>query len=128
MSPLMEYAHVDWGYRNPFSLENYSKERGIHGSALREGWENIVNKSWSELVSMKDDELPEYWFTMVQSYRSRMRTERYNWDTRNYEQIPITIDVVKDMVYGDVYRQAKPFKVEEVELGLAFKNNRYHSW
>jgi hypothetical protein len=128
MSPLMEYAHVDWAFRNPFSLENHSKKHRILESAPEKGWGDIVGKSWSELVSMKSDEIPEYWFTMVQSYRSRMRTERYNWDTKQYEQIPITIETVKNMVYDDVYKQVKPFKVEKVELGLAFKNNRYHSW
>jgi hypothetical protein len=128
MLPLMDYKHIQWHFRNPFSLHRYNKIVGILGPQPEEGWEDVVNKSWSELVSMKGDELPEYWFNMAKSYRSRIRTERYNWETKRYEEIPLDINKVKSMIYDDVYKQALPFKVEEVELGIAFKNNKYYSW
>jgi len=123
MAPLMEYKHVSWGYKNPFAL---NKMLG-HDNVDQE-WKDVVNKSWSELVSMKGDELPEYWFNMAQSYRSRIETKKYNWDTKQYEMLPITAQKIKTLIYDDVYRQALPFKVEDVELGVAFKNNKYYSW
>jgi hypothetical protein len=126
MLPLMEYKHVLYAYKNPFNLNKWGK--WDTNANPDEGYKDIVNKSWSELVSMKGDELPEYWFNMAQSYRSRMETRKYNWDTKQYEDVPINFQRVKKAVYDDVYRQAKPFKTEDVELGKAFKNNKYHSW
>jgi hypothetical protein len=128
MSPLMEKKHVDHRYRNPFSLKEYTNTYGAYGVQPEEGYKDVVNKSWSELVSMKGDELPEYWFNMAQSYRSRMETSRYDWETKQYEEVPITPQRIKDAIYKDVYREAMPFKTEEVELGIAFKNNKYYSW
>ena len=57
-----------------------------------------------------------------------MTPQRYNWKTKQYEDVPINLQRVKDAIYNDVYRQAKPFKTEDVELGKAFRNNKYHSW
>lgn len=123
MLPLMELKNVHWAYKNPFNL-NKIEPTEDHPHE----WKDVVGKSWAELVSMKGDELPEYWFNMAQSYKSRMKTQRYNWETRQYEDVPINLQHVKNAVYDDVYRQAKPFKTEDVELGKAFKNNKYHSW
>ena len=126
MLPLMELKNVSYAYRNPFSLSKMGKWGS--NSKPEEDYKDVVNKSWSELVSMKGDELPEYWFNMAQSYKSRMTPQRYNWKTKQYEDVPINPQRVKDAIYNDVYRQAKPFKTEDVELGKAFRNNKYHSW
>lgn len=122
MAPLMDYKHIGWSYKNPFTLNKKLKQ-----DVDRE-WEEVVSKSWSELVSMNGDELPEYWYNMAQCYRSRIETRKYNWDTKEYETLPITTEKVKSLIYDDVYRQALPFKVEDIELGVAFKNNKYQSW
>jgi hypothetical protein len=128
MLPLIEKKYLDYRYRYPFNLKNYNKEVETLGPKPEEGYEDVVNKSWTELVSMKGDELPEYWFNMAQSYKNRVETRRYNFETREYEDIPSTTQRIKGAIYEDVYRQVKPFKVEEVELGVAFKNNKYCSW
>ena len=126
MAPLIEKNHnLMYSFRYPFNLKNYNEA----GSAEWEGnWKNIIGKTWKELVSMKGDELPDYWYDMAQSYRSRLTTQIYNWDTRSYENVPINAKKIARLIYDDVYRQAKPFSIEEVELGKPFKNNKYHSW
>lgn len=128
MLPLIEKPpkYRAYGYCLPFGLNDlsdYNLNNLNNGELL-----NIANKSWEELIAMDGDELPEYWFFMVECYKQKLTHQGYNWQTKTEFVIHPTPERIRKAIIADVYKQAKPLKIEDVELGKPFRNNKYHNW
>lgn len=90
---------------------------------FKSSWGDILDTHWEDFVTLKNpNEIPESWLDAVARYAYKLN--RYNWSTRANE---VNEKGLIPKIQRDAYRQAKPFKIEEVPLG-ELSNDPYKSW
>jgi hypothetical protein len=123
MLPLVEKDSKGWYGMTPLSLHDVDPDNVYGNSELRKV---CCGKTWRELVGAKD-EVPDYWFKLVQYYKSKCARQTYNFETREYEDIHASAQAVMNYIAREVYRQELPFHEEVVELGKRTFDT-YRNW
>jgi hypothetical protein len=98
----------------------------VYGNVLGGYTKDLI--TWEDIISLKDDEVPELWFELAEKYKHKADVRKWNYQTRSYIDKVATKKEYSRVIYNDVYQLAKPFKEAEVELGVPFRNNKYQSW
>ena len=128
MFPLLDIDKQDrtgwYTDDNPFDYAGHTEPN----SWFSEEKKSVCGKTWQELVACEGDEVPAHWYSMLLCYKQRAKRERWNEETRKYEPVIASVKSIKNMIYRDVYKYAKPLAMEEVPLGTAFRNNSYANW
>jgi hypothetical protein len=84
-----------------------------------------TNVAWDELLC-KGEEVPEYWFAMMEIYKQKSHLTWWDHETREYHS-EYQIEKMVKHIYKDLYQAAKPCREIEVPLGERCKDN-YGSW
>lgn len=121
MLPLVERDRRGWYGATPLSLVH--TEFNPYDNDLKK---ECCGKTWRELVGARE-EVPDYWFKLVQYYKAKCGRQTYNMATRSYEDIEATPQTVMNYVAKEVYRQELPFHEEPVELGKK-TFDMYRNW
>jgi hypothetical protein len=123
MSPITPEPKNNWWARNtnPFMLTDNGlggKYNDIRDSLPREvAWETLLTKG---------EDVPEYWFPMLDIYKQRSQLTWWDHETRTYHS-KYQQEKMVNQIYKDLYTIAKPCKEVEVPLGERCKDN-YGSW
>ena len=123
MLPLVEKSSKGWYGATPLSLHDVDPSKTYGDSELKK---QCCGKTWRELVGAKD-EVPEYWFGLVQYYKSKCNKQTFNFETREYDDIPASAQTVMNYIAREVYKQELPFHEEVVELGKRTFDS-YRNW
>lgn len=121
MLPLAPKNSKGWYGTTPLNLYDVTPNQWDEGLKRF-----CCGKSWRELVGAKD-EVPEYWFELVQYYKAKCNRQTYNFEARAYEDIEASPQAVMNYIAREVYKQEKPFHEELVELGKKTFDS-YRNW
>ena len=86
--------------------------------------EECFGKGWRGLFTGEPNELT---FKLVQYYKYQCARRQWNPETREYDDLPVSPDVVMKNIYRHVYELEKPLREEPVELGVR-TNDAYKNW
>jgi len=86
--------------------------------------EECFGKGWRGLFTGEPNELT---FKLVQYYKHQCARRIWNSETRDYDELPVSPEVVMKNIYRNVYEIEKPLHEEPVELGVR-TNDAYKNW
>jgi hypothetical protein len=121
MSPITPEPKDSWWARqsNPFTLT----ESGHKYNDIRDELPKGI--AWEALLE-KGEDVPEYWFAMMDIYKQRSQITWWEHETRTYRKEYQAEKMVKQ-IYKDLYTIAKPCNEVEVPLGERCRDN-YRKW
>jgi len=99
-------------------------------------WQNPITLACQELdidehdmFKQVDDNAPQHWFAIAESYKYLIKNERYDWTDRQNPKSIVTYHKEKlpKLLNKHAYELFKPVKEVEVPLGKMCKD-RYKSW
>jgi hypothetical protein len=120
MASITPEPKNNWWARNtnPFTLTGDGKYNDIRDELPK-------NVAWETLLT-KGEDVPEYWFVMMDIYKQRSQLTWWDHQTRIYHSEYQQEKMVKE-IRKDLYAVAKPCNEVEIPLGERCKDN-YGKW